>query len=112
MKEEMLFSNCSEATFRIDVNELSELEIKNLKKNLLKLMLETQSDGNVEISPNISLDALEKKFGEESYETAIFEDVIFGTKTLKVHGDFPYNNSGVLETFASENDLSFEFKDD
>jgi len=113
MKEEMLFSNCSEATFRIDVNELSESEIKKIKKKLFKLMIETQgSDENVKISLNISLDALEEKFNEVSYETSVFEDVIFGNKTLKVDGDFPYNNGEVLETFARENDLTFEFKDE
>jgi len=110
-KEEMLFSNCSEATFRINTNDLSESKVKELKKKLLKLMLETQNE-DIKISPNISLEDLEDKFVEDSYETSISEGTTFGTKTLTVDGDFPYNHGEVLEAFAEKNDLTFEFEDD
>ena len=102
----MLYPNCSESTFRLKANNLSQERIDELIKDIKKLILEKQNDKGYEINE------IEEVFDMENYETSVFTDNIFDTKVITVKGDFPFNNSGELEDFANEKDLQYEFEEE
>ena len=79
-----LIPNCSEATFRIDVSNLSKEEIEKIKviweHNVKERMKE---DGDEDCDP---------PEGSDLVETSIFDKQL-----LQASGDFPYNCSDTVD---------------
>jgi len=71
----MLFPNCSEATFRLDVKGLTEKEIDVVKKHFLEAGKKWEDIEVVELN----------------------EETIFGKKIMSFRGDYPYNGSEEIE---------------
>jgi len=84
MQEEVnLIPNCSEATFRIDISNLSKDEIEKIKiiwEHNVKEKMKEDGDEDGEYD------------GSELVETAIFDK-----KLLQADGDFPYNCSDTVD---------------
>jgi len=105
----MLQTNCSESTTRLNVSKLSETEIENLQKELMKMIIDTQSDGNEKLEVNNrQLHEIKEDFYAKVYETNIMVEDIFGIKALTIHGDFPFNHREELDAFINEKELEFQ----
>jgi hypothetical protein len=94
-------TNCSEATCRIDISELSKIEIEKLEKDLMEFIV---NDADKEI--NVNEDNIDK-----IRDTFIGTHKIFGKKIMKISGNFPYNSYDELGSFLSERKLKYEYDD-
>ena len=111
--KKILYSNCSESIFRLDISELDDKKIVELQKEIMKRILEVQNQDSDDskLDTTKELGEVEEEFSEKVYETSVFTNNIFGKKVLTVKGDFPYNNSKEVEAFARDNNLDYEFED-
>jgi len=87
MDEMELIPNCSEATFRVDVSDLSKKEIEQIKE-----IWEHHVEEYME----------ENEYKDERPEGSILEESrILGKKVLACDGDFPYNASSEIKHIIS-----------
>lgn len=75
-KDMMLYVSCSESVCRIRVDKLDPTKKEQL------------------------FDLLKNRFGqdaEDSYDTSVFEETLFGIPMIVIDGDAPYNNYEEIE---------------
>jgi hypothetical protein len=74
--------NCSEATMRFNVTNLSE----QMTKKLMKALEEIEAEHSTENGNNIP--------DEDAwwYDTSFYIETIFNLTTITINGDTPYNN--------------------
>lgn len=92
-----LIPNCSEATFRIDISNLTATDIKKIKF----------------IWDHHIKDYMKKEeLDEEPEGSELYEKEIFDKKLLEADGDFPYNCNGEINhiIFAIEKALNKKLK--
>jgi hypothetical protein len=110
-----LYPNCSESTARLRVDKLSNFEVTKLKKELMQFIIEKQNDDDEDKRlkiKNRNIEDVEADYYNMAYETSIYEDKIWGIKTLSIKGDFPFNHSEDLSAFVSEHNLEAEYEED
>lgn len=85
--------NCSEATMRINVNDLNDEQIDELKEAI----------------ENIDIEKGEVRFNSTGNDSISIKD-IFGIKVIEVDGDFPFNHVEPLENVIKEKEWKFKKK--
>lgn len=86
----MLYPNCSEAVYRIDLTNLTEAEIEAIEAVLTDLA-ENHEFGKEDEEGN------ENDEENKWYDTGFGRKDIFGKKVIVVQGEVPYNCSDWLE---------------
>lgn len=110
----MLYSNCSEATMRINLSDYSESEIAKLKKILEDLSeeAEKEDEGGDENKDNNNSNSLRNEDGDLMwYETSWDEETLFGIKVISINGETPYNYGEELEAFLKKKCYFIKDKD-